>query len=63
VASYWLSYLSCRCTRSVSLPVPLHYARLAAARGQCLVTGDPAAGQEQSLAPLHPKLAASMFFA
>jgi hypothetical protein len=43
--------------------VPLHYARLAAARGQCLVTGDLRAGQEQSLAQLHPKLATAMFFA
>lgn len=76
VASYWLSYLNCRSTRSIGLPVPLHYARLAAARGQCFMSHSAAAGQGASAATtttspspcssfsgLHQQLASTMFFA
>jgi eukaryotic translation initiation factor 2C len=38
--SYWLSYIFCRCTRSISVPAPSRYAHLAAFRGRALVRGD-----------------------
>ncbi|GMH32738.1 hypothetical protein BSKO_00572 [Bryopsis sp. KO-2023] len=36
--TYWLCYLYCRCTRSVSYAAPAYYAHLAAARGKMMVT-------------------------
>lgn len=38
--SYWLSYLFCRCTRSIAVAAPAHYAHLAAFRGRALLKGD-----------------------
>uniref|UniRef100_A0A383VYD8 Piwi domain-containing protein n=1 Tax=Tetradesmus obliquus TaxID=3088 RepID=A0A383VYD8_TETOB len=49
--TYWLCYLYCRCTRSVSVVPPAYYAQLAAARGRLIasckdsVGGGAAAGE------------------
>ena len=68
--TYWMSYLFCRCTRSISLPAPAQYAHLAAFRGRMLLSGgDSDAGSVASgegppaeLLPVHPNLNGVMFF-
>jgi eukaryotic translation initiation factor 2C len=39
IATYWLCYTFCRCTRSVSYCPPAYYAHLVAERGRNLLTG------------------------
>ena len=40
IATYWLCYSFCRCTRSVSKCAPAYYAHLAAERGRNLLDRD-----------------------
>lgn len=73
--TYWLCYLYCRCTRSVSYVPPAYYAHLAAFRGKLMVnTADSASetssrtgrisegGGKPSFINIHPKLGMTMFY-
>jgi hypothetical protein len=44
-----MCYLSCRCTRSLSIVPPLAYARLAAERARCLMEEVPQQGTEPGI--------------
>ncbi|KAF8058950.1 AGO1 [Scenedesmus sp. PABB004] len=49
--TYWLCYLYCRCTRSVSVVPPAYYAQLAAERGRLIATGrDRLSGEDAAAA-------------
>jgi eukaryotic translation initiation factor 2C len=67
--SYWLCYLFCRCTRSVSIPSVTYYAHLAAARGKLLTEHSDSSseasgstGGGQAFARINEGLNNSMFY-
>ena len=70
--TYWLSYLFCRCTRSISVTAPVMYAHLAAFRGRTLLRGGDSDSETSSmmsgegappeLMPVHPNLSGCMFY-
>lgn len=51
--TYWMCYLYCRCTRSVSVCPPAYYAHLAAFRGR-IMRGDAESGSDVSGFPNAP---------
>lgn len=74
---YWLSYLFCRCTRSIAVAAPSQYAHLAAFRGRSLMRGDVSdvsetesmvSGQSgggsrlPEMLQVHDKLSSTMFY-
>lgn len=64
--SYWMCYLYCRCTRSVSYAPPAYYAHLAALHGRYLVTAGSDSSSEGSnngaTSTFNEKLDKKMFF-
>jgi hypothetical protein len=70
VLTYWLCYLFCRCTRSVSYASPAYYAHLAAGRGKLLTeqsdssseTSSETSGSSQAFAKIHSALNNTMFY-
>ena len=47
--TYWLTYLYCRCTKSVSYATPAYYAHWAARRGKVLLTAGATSDQLKEL--------------
>jgi len=68
--TYWMTYLFCRCTRSISMCPPAHYAHLAAFRARVLMRGGDSDVSSVSsggsgageLLGVHKDLNGSMFF-
>eukprot|EP00210_Caulerpa_lentillifera_P001708 g1641.t1 len=64
--SYWMCYLYCRCTRSVSYAPPAYYAHLAAVHGRYLVSRESDSSSEGSnnggTSVFNAKLDDKMFF-
>ncbi|GMH42602.1 hypothetical protein BSKO_10521 [Bryopsis sp. KO-2023] len=64
--TYWMCFLYCRCTRSVSYAPPAYYAHLAAMQGKLLIQESSSDGTEsidgQERAKINAKIENSMFF-
>ncbi|CAD7705067.1 unnamed protein product [Ostreobium quekettii] len=71
--TYWLCYLYCRCTRSVSYCPPAYYAHLAAFRGKMMVSHSDSESETVSsshrsaeprsaMSAIHPNLNGTMFY-
>ncbi|GMH33186.1 hypothetical protein BSKO_01020 [Bryopsis sp. KO-2023] len=43
IMTYWLTFIYCRCTKSVAIPAPVYYAHLAAFRARMLLEPDMSA--------------------
>ena len=60
--SYWMCFLYCRCTRSVSYAPPAYYAYLAAQHGRYLINFPEGAAEGGKNSIFHADLNQNMFF-